>query len=483
MRWVHSLNEKFSDSKVGRYFDVKGRGSTFTTEIRAGLVTFLTSERARGGGAMVAAYILAVNSAILSQSGGTCSDADCTGPTAGQPGCRFNNDPGFLLCVQAVRRSLISATAATSLMACFLMGAVANLPLAIAPGMGINAYFTYSVVGYYGSGKVTYQQALAAVFIEGWIFIFISLTGVRGRLVSLVPKAIMLATAGGIGIFLAFIGLQNSEGLGLVSYNSATLVTLGGCPLENRVYQYSVPDPSYSKVCTTDPTTLLPKLNLGPPSDSFSCQGKRLHLPSLWLGVSGLLVMALLMGRRVKGAIMVGILWTTFIAWIPGHGASYLGDGSQIMGGGERFEFFKRVVSVPDARKTTLAWSFDAFHTTELWVALVTFLYLDFLDATGTLFSMATMLNQRIPGFVNQKTKTFPRQVFAFCVDGIAIVIGSLLGCAPLTVYIESAAGIKEGGRTGITALVVALGFFVSLFLTPLIASIPPYATGPALVL
>eukprot|EP00882_Tetradesmus_deserticola_P014537 GHRQ01015460.1.p1 GENE.GHRQ01015460.1~~GHRQ01015460.1.p1 ORF type:complete len:355 (+),score=124.76 GHRQ01015460.1:692-1756(+) len=208
-----------------------------------------------------------------------------------------------------------------------------------------------------------------------------------------------------------------------------------------------------------------------------------MHLATMWLGICGLALMAMLMTRRVKGAIMVGILFTTFISWIPNHAASFLGANSQVPGGADRYEFFKKVVSVPDASKTTLAWNFDAFHKSELWVALITFLYLDFLDATGTLFSMASMLNHRIPGFVDEKTNAFPRQLFAFCVDGIAIVIGSLLGCAPLTVYIESASGIREGGRTGITALVVALGFFISLFFTPLIASIPPFATGPALVL
>ncbi|WIA36283.1 hypothetical protein OEZ86_007609 [Tetradesmus obliquus] len=471
MKWVHSLNEKVAASKVGSYFELKQRGSTFSTEIRAGIVTFLTTS-----------YILAVNSGILSDTGGTCTDADCTGPKAGQPGCRFT-DPGFQSCVQEVRRSLISATAATSLMACFLMGAIANLPLAVAPGMGINAYFTYSVVGFYGTGMITYQQALAAVFIEGWIFIFISLTGVRGRMVSLVPKSIMLATAGGIGLFLAFIGLQNSEGIGLVTYNSATLVTLGGCPRENRIYQYSIADPSPDAVCKMSPDTNTLMAELGPPSSSFMCKGKRMHLATMWLGICGLTIMAMLMARRVKGAIMVGILFTTFISWIPNHGASFLGANSQIPGGADRYEFFRNVVSVPNAKKTTLAWNFDAFHKSELWVALITFLYLDFLDATGTLFSMASMLNHRIPGFVDEKTKAFPRQLFAFCVDGIAIVIGSLLGCAPLTVYIESASGIREGGRTGITALVVAFGFFISLFFTPLIASIPPFATGPALVL
>ncbi|WIA33567.1 hypothetical protein OEZ86_006691 [Tetradesmus obliquus] len=471
MGWVHSMNEAVANSKAGRYFHLRERGSTFSTEIRAGIVCFLTI-----------CYILAVNSGILADTGGTCSDADCTGPRAGQPGCRFD-DPGFKACQGQVRQSLITATAASSLVACFLMGALANLPLAVAPGMGINAYFTYSVVGFMSTGMITYQEALAAVFVEGWIFILISLTGVRGRIVSLVPRSIMLATAGGIGLFLAFIGLQSSEGLGLVQYNSATLVTLGGCPLQNRVYQYTIPDPSTAAVCPTSSQTGQVEAQLGPPSSTFSCQGKRLHSPTLWLGAAGLGFMAVLMAKRVKGALMLGIVATTAISWIPGHAASYLGAGSQVPGGEQRLEVFKHVVSLPNASKTSLAWSFSAFHRGELWVALVTFLYLDFLDATGTLFSMASLLNHRIPGFINERDNSFPRQLFAFCIDGIAIVIGSLLGCAPLTVVIESASGIREGGRTGITALVVSLCFFISLFLTPLIASVPPFATGPALIL
>jgi len=368
-------------------------------------------------------------------------------------------------------------------MACFLMGAVANLPLAVAPGMGINAYFTYTVVGFLGTGKITYQEALAAVFIEGWIFLIISISGVRGKIISAVPKCIMLATAGGIGLFLAFIGLQKSEGIGLVTYDPATLVTLGGCPRANRVYQYSVANATVDAVCPMDPKTNELTLNLGPMSPNYKCVGKRLHSANTWMGIAGVAVMAILMAKKVKGAIMMGIAFVTFISWIPGHGGSYLGAGSEIDGGAERLDYFKNVVSVPDASKTTLAWSWAAFGKSELWVALITFLYLDFLDATGTLFSMASMLNHRIPGFIDERTKAFPRQVFAFSVDGIAIILGSLFGCAPLTVYIESASGIREGGRTGITAIVVAFGFFISLFFTPLIVSIPPYATGPALIL
>ncbi|GFH18799.1 uncharacterized protein HaLaN_15660 [Haematococcus lacustris] len=199
--------------------------------------------------------------------------------------------------------------------------------------------------------------------------------------------------------------------------------------------------------------------------------------------------------------------------------ATYLGASSQLPGGQDRFNYFKSVVSLPDVRKTTAAWDWSGLAHADLWAALLSFLYLDFLDCTGTLFSMATYLDRMLPGFINHRTSEFPRQYLdfldctgtlfsmatyldrmlpgfinhrtsefprqtaAFCVDGIAIIIGSLLGTSPLTVFIESATGIREGGRTGLTALTVAAWFLVSLFFTPIIAAIPPYATGPALVL
>lgn len=192
--------------------------------------------------------------------------------------------------------------------------------------------------------------------------------------------------------------------------------------------------------------------------------------------------MAVLMVKRIPGAIMVGILFTTFISWIPNTEASYLGASSQIPGGEQRMEFFKQGVTLPTLSQTWLAYDWSGFGSKDLWVALITFLYLDFLDATGTLFSMANFMGRTVPGFMDEKGM-FPRQTMAFCTDGLSIVFGSMVGVSPLTCYIESATGIKEGGRTGITAVVVAVGFFVALFLTPILASIPPYATGPALIL
>ncbi|GBF94236.1 adenine guanine permease [Raphidocelis subcapitata] len=469
--FVDRLDERVSASKVGKYFHLNDRKTRLSREVRAGIVTFLT-----------ACYILAVNSAILADTGGTCRDSDCTGPAKG-PGCRFLNDPGYDMCVAKVRRSLVTATAATAAMSSFLMGAVANVPFAIMPGMGVNAYFAYTVVGYRGTGMISYEQALAAVFIEGWIFVLLSISGLRSGALTLVPRSTMLATAGGIGLFLAFIGLQKSEGMGIVVADPATLVGLGGCPLENQVHFFAPTNTSAQAICKMDVWSKQMKADMGPPSPNYKCVGGRLHSATMWLGISGFLVIVVLMARRVNGAIMMGILFTTFISWIPMHAASYLGPTSNIPGGVERMAEFRQVVSVPNAQKTSLTWNFSAFGNSQLWVALITFLYLDFLDATGTMYSMASMIDKDLPGFINQRDKSFPRSIYAFTLDGIGIVIGSLLGCAPLTVCLESAAGIREGGRTGITAIVAGFCFFIAMFFTPLIVSIPPYATGGALII
>ncbi|KAK9908098.1 hypothetical protein WJX75_002714 [Coccomyxa subellipsoidea] len=468
--WEHA-NDHIGKSWVGKYFKLEERRSTFTQEIRAGTVTFLTT-----------AYILAVNALILSDTGGPCGPNDCTGPDKGNPECVYPDDygltnVGYMTCVGHVRQSLVTATAASSCIASLLMGIGANLPVALAPGMGLNAYFAYNVVGYRGSGNVSYQTALAAVFVEGWIFIVLALTGLRLRLIRLVPKSIMLATSAGIGLFLAFIGLQSTEGLGVISYDPATLVSLGGCPAPKHSFAYVIDDPL--TVCTV--SNGAPVTNLPPPSSNFFCDGDKMESGTMWLGIAGLVIIGILMSRSFKGSIIIGIAFVTVIAWIPGHAASYFGRASSIPGGQERLQYFKNVVDLPTLKATGMAISFTGFTSGELWIALVTFLYVDFLDTTGTLFSMANFINNYVPGFVNEK-KEFPRQKFAFCVDGLSSVLGSLMGTSPIAAFIESASGIREGGRTGLTAVCVAAWFFVALFFTPVLSNVPPYAVGPALI-
>ncbi|PNW81797.1 hypothetical protein CHLRE_06g260700v5 [Chlamydomonas reinhardtii] len=470
------LNRAVEESAVGRYFCLKERKSRFTTELRAGTVTFLTM-----------AYILAVNGAIVADTGGPCGPSDCTQSTG--PFCMFGPpggtgmDVGYLSCRENAKRSMVTATAVSSFVACVLMGVVGNLPFGLAPGMGINAFFTYTVVGFAGvGGMITYQDALAAAFIEGWIFFVISISGLRGKITQIVPKCVMLATSGGIGIFLAFIGMQTSNGIGLIAFEPATLVTLAGCPIQDRAHMYTIADPA--GVCSLDANGNLNPPSLGPASPNYACiTNMKMRSASLWLGICGGILMVLLMARGFRGAIMVAILFVTFISWIPNHDASYLGASSQIPGGEERMAYFKKVVQVPNTSATDLEMDFSAFGTPKLWAALISFLYLDLLDCTGTFYSMAAYIDKRQPGFINPITKTFPRMTLAFSVDATAIWVGALLGIPPLTTYIESATGIREGGRTGITAIMIGFYFFLAMFFTPIISSIPPYATGPALIL
>lgn len=466
--FTDSLNDRVGDSAVGRYFKLKERRSKFTTELRAGTVTFLTM-----------AYIMSVNANIIADTGGPCTVADCTGLDK-SPSCKFT-DPGYAACVNQVRGDLVTATAASSLLACFIMGSAANMPLALAPGMGLNAYFAYNVVGYYGTGNLPYNEALTAVFFEGVVFFILAVTGIRGAVIKLVPRAIMLATSAGIGLFLAFIGMQATQGLGIAVYSSTTVVTIGGCPASNQVPTYTIADPS--NVCQEQPDGSWLAV-LGNAAPNYACVGAKMRSPTLWLGIAGFIIVAVLMQRKVKGSIMIGIVFVTAIAWIPGHGASYLKASSAIPGGAARWENFKQVIQVPSISLTGAQLSFTkkTFTNGNWWLALFTFLYVDFLDTTGTLFSMANFMNNFIPGFVDEK-KQFPRQLVAFSVDGVATVAGSLMGTSPIATYIESASGIRDGGRTGITALAVSFYFAISLFFVPVLSSIPPYAVGPALII
>jgi AGZA family xanthine/uracil permease-like MFS transporter len=448
-----------------------------------------------------------VNSAILTDTGGMCV---VDGP------CEIGVPPAFQSnecqnCISETRASLISATAAACVISHFLMGMLGNLPLAVCPAMGLNAYFAYTVVGFMGTGRVKYNAALSAVFIEGFIFVIITLLGVRSKLVELIPRSVMLATSAGIGLFLAFIGMQSAEGIGVSTYNSATLVTLGGCPEQNRLYQYTIPQSAFDNMgspdslCVVDNSTTPPTVSsnggLLVPSSTYSCVSAGvMRSATMWLGIAGGIIMAVAMAKNVKGAIIFGLLFVTFISWIPsdGNAARYIqkpngcspagtnsntGEPCAYTPAMRRWDYFKKVVSVPDTSQTAGKFDFSGFRDGDLWVALITFLYVDFLDATGTFYSMANFMSNFIPNFVDTKKKRFPRQTTAFLVDGVSISVGACLGTSPLTAFIESASGIREGARTGLAALTVSFYFFIALFFSPLLATVPPYATGPALIL
>ncbi|KAF3433297.1 hypothetical protein FNV43_RR24399 [Rhamnella rubrinervis] len=467
------LNTYVAKSRVGKWFKLAERNSNFTTELRAGTATFLTM-----------AYILAVNASILTDSGGTCSVSDCvplcsdltvsvSNCTGGslrviQPdsSCKFDPvNPGYTACLDGVRKDLIVATVASSLIGCLIMGLFANLPLALAPGMGTNAYFAYTVVGFHGSGNVSYQSALAAVFIEGLIFLLISAVGLRARLAKLVPKPVRISSSAGIGLFLAFIGLQNNQGIGLIGYSSSTLVQLGACPASSRA--------SLAPVMTSANGTisLIPG---GTVSGDIFCLHDRMESPTFWLGVVGFVIIAYCLVKNIKGAMIYGIIFVTAVSWFRNTEVTAFPDTEA---GNTAYEYFKKVVDVHTIKSTAGALSFKSIGKGYFWEALVTFLYVDILDTTGTLYSMA-----RFAGFADANGD-FEGQYFAFMSDATSIVVGSLLGTSPVTTFIESSTGIREGGRTGLTALTAAFYFFFAFFFTPLLASIPAWAVGPPLIL
>ena len=351
---------------LDRYFRLSERGTTVLTELRAGVATFLTM-----------AYILLVNPQILADAGMPPDD-------------------------------VARATALASAAATLLMGLWAHYPFALAPGMGLNAYFTYGVVQ--GMG-VSYHVALAAVFVEGLLFLALALSGVRGAVLRAIPDALKVATSGGIGLFLAIIGFQHA---GLVIDSPATLVTLG---------------------TPTHPTTLL--------------------------ALGTLVLMALLLVRRVPGALLLGILAGTLVAWLTGLAP-----------------LPERWVQLPGLpRETLVSFDFGTLLHAKLVTVVLAFLFVDFFDTAGTLMGIG-----RLGGFLNARGE-LERAREAFSADAVGTTLGALLGTSTVTTYIESATGIEEGGRTGLTAVVVALLFLLSLFLAPLFTAVPAAATAPALIL
>ncbi|KAI3995923.1 hypothetical protein MKX01_017120 [Papaver californicum] len=439
-----NLNETVSKSKVGKYFKLEARKTCFTREICAGTATFLTM-----------AYIITVNATILADSGGTCSIQDCTPPSIGSnatsnimndqkptPDCKFKPNIGYQNCLTQTKSDLIVATVLTSLFGCVGMGVFANLPLAVAPGMGINAYFAYNLVGLHGSGPMTYQTALAVVLVEGCAFLAIAVIGFRAKLARLIPRPVRLASAAGIGLFIAFTGLQAQQGVGLVGPSSSTMLTLAACSSINPV--------------------------------TGACDGGILRSPTFWLGATGLLLMSYGLMKNIKGSMIYGIVFVTLVSWIRGTSVTFF-PYTQI--GDTRYDYFKKVVDFEGIQNTAGAISFSEFNRSEVWIALVTILYVDVLATTGTLFSLA-----EVGGFVDEKGR-FEGEYIAYIVDAISTITGSVLGTSPTAVYVESTAGIREGGRTGITTIVVGFYFLLSLCFVPLLASVPPWAIGPSLVM
>ncbi|KAF2749533.1 xanthine/uracil permease family protein-like protein [Sporormia fimetaria CBS 119925] len=436
MGWVDKTNAMVARTAIGKYFRLEGsghlkerKGSYFWTELRAGLATFFAM-----------AYIISVNASITSQSGGTCV---C--PPDSPDLC--DSDPAYMMCVQEINRDLVTATAAIAALTSFAMGLCANMPIALAPGMGLNAYFAFTVVGYHGSGMVPYEVALTAVFAEGFVFIGLTLLGIRQWLARAIPASIKLATGVGIGLYLTIIGLAYSAGIGLITGAQATPLELAGC----------------SQQYITDE-------GICPPS-------QKMRNPAMWIGIfCGGIFTVMLMMYRVKGAIIMGILLVSIISWPRTTPVTFfpyteLGDSA--------FDFFKQVVTFHPIKRTlnVLQWDISGYGG-QFGLAFITFLYVDILDCTGTLYSMA-----RFCGAIDERTQDFENSSIAYSVDAIGISIGSLFGSPPVTAYIESGAGISEGGKTGLTAMFTGLAFFIAIFFAPIFASIPPWATGCTLII
>lgn len=349
-----------------KYFDFAGNKTTLGTEISAGLTTFMTM-----------AYILAVNPSILSAAG---------------------MDAG----------AVFTATVLSSVVAIIIMALYAKLPFALAPGMGLNAYFAFTVVGILG---YSWQVALAAVFIEGIIFILLGVLNVREAIINSIPMSIKKAISAGIGLFIAFIGLNNA---GIVGPGDGTPLQLG------------------------DLTSAAPLVAL-----------------------LGIIITGILLAYRVKGAILIGIAVTTVIA-IPA-GLVTLPD---------------RIVSLPPSMAPTfLALELDGIFSLQFWVIVFTFLMIDMFDTVGTLVGVATKSNM-----LDHEGRV-PRAKQALMADAIGTVAGALFGTSTVTTFVESAAGVGEGGRTGMTALSTGFFFLLSLLLAPIFLMIPSAATAPALVI
>ena len=356
---------KSLSQSVGNFFNVTKQGSSVKTEVMAGLATFLTM-----------AYITVVNPAILSTEG---------------TGMEFG--------------AVFTATIIAAVVGTLIMGLWAKWPVALAPGMGLNAFFAFGVV--FGMGY-TYQQALAAVFIAGLVFIALSITPARKYIINSIPKSMKLGVGAGIGLFLAIIGLKNA---GVVVDNPATLVGLGDIS----------------------------------------------SWPVLLAGL-GFAIMAIADKRGIPGAIIIGILATSIIAWI--FGVSEIGG---VVG------------SVPNPSHA-FSMDFSLIATAGFIGTAFAFLFVDFFDTAGTLTSVANLT-----GKVNNKGEVEGIDK-ALLADSVATSVGALAGTSNTTSYIESGAGIKEGGKTGLTAVTVAVLFALCLFFAPLAQSIPAFATAPALV-
>lgn len=381
-----------------KLFRLKENNTTLRTEVIAGFTTFITM-----------AYIIFVNPNILRMAGMNSAGA------LGDDALAYNafNDP--------VVGAVMVATVLSSALATLIMGLYANYPFALAPGMGLNAFFTFTVVIKMG---YSWQSALGAVFVSGIVFIIITITGIREAIVNAIPLSLKNAVSAGIGLFIALIGFSNA---GIVVSDPATIIGLGNL---------------------TEPHTLL--------------------------ALMGLAITGILMARKVKGAILLGIIITTLLG-IP-VGIVSIPEG------------FTPVSLPPSLTPTFMKLDFKELFNLSggagildavigfLGVVLA-FTYVDLFDTLGTLVGTGAKA-----GMLDKEGR-LPRINKALMADAVGTSAGALLGTSTVTTYIESAAGIMEGGNTGLTSVVVSLLFLASLFLAPVAGLVPAAATAPALII
>ena len=349
---------------LDQIFKLQDNHTTIKKEFLAGFTTFITM-----------AYIIFVNPQIMALSG---------------------MDQG----------AIFVGTCLAAAIACFVMGFFANWPIGLAPGMGLNAFFTYTVVGEMG---YSWQVALGAVFLAGVLFFIMSITRLRAWMISSIPLNLRIAMGAGVGLFIGLIGLKNG---GIIVGNQATLLSLG----------------EFSQIETL-------------------------------LAAIGFLIISILSVRKVTGAIIIGILTTTLIAYFVGL-----------------IEFNGIVSYPPEIAPTFMKLDILGALNLGMLTIIMSFLFVNLFDTTGTLLGVATRAN-----LISNDEKSDELNK-ALKADSSASIFGTFFGCSPVTSYVESSAGVEAGGRTGLTSIVVGLLFLFAMFLSPLASIIPPYATAGALI-
>ena len=387
-----------------KFFHLKENNTTVKTEILAGITTFMTM-----------AYILAVNPNILSSTG---------------------MDHG----------AVFTATAVAAFLGTLCMALFANYPFALAPGMGLNAYFAYTVV--LGMGY-SWKVALAAVLVEGIIFIVLSLLNVREAIFDAIPFNLKKAVSVGIGLFIAFIGLQNAK----IVIGGSTLLSLFSVDNYNAILQ---------KDATVNGTEFV------------AASANDVGITVL-LAIIGIIITGVLVAKNIKG----NILWGILITWLLGIICQFTGlyVPNPDLGYYSLLPDFSSGISIPSLSPIFAKFSLEGIPILEFIVIVFAFLFVDLFDTLGTLIGVSAKADML------DKDGKLPRIKGALMADAVATTAGAVLGTSTTTTFVESASGVTEGGRTGLTAITTAILFGLSLFLSPIFLAIPSFATAPALVI